>query len=65
MAQSAKCPTLDFGLGHDLMVCGFEPSVVLCADSMEPAWDSPSPSSSAPSPLILSLSLSLSLKINE
>ena len=21
MAQSMKCPTLDFGSGHDLMVC--------------------------------------------
>ena len=41
--------TLDFGSGHDLMICGLEPRVGLCADSAEPAWD------------ILSLSLSLPL----
>ena len=29
VAQSVKCRTLDFGLGHDLTVHG-----------MEPAWDS-------------------------
>ena len=27
MAQSVKRPTLDFGLGHDLAVHGFEPQV--------------------------------------
>ena len=26
----------DSGSGHDLMVCGFEPRVGLCADSSEP-----------------------------
>ena len=26
----------DFGQGHDLMVCGFEPRVGLCADSLDP-----------------------------
>ena len=26
----------DFGSGHDLTVCGFEPHVRLCADSSEP-----------------------------
>ena len=26
----------DFGSGHDLVVCGFEPHVGLCADSSEP-----------------------------
>ena len=31
-------------LGHDLMVHEFEPCVRLCADSVEPAWDSVSPS---------------------
>ena len=26
----------NFGPGHDLVVCGFEPRVGLCADSSEP-----------------------------
>ena len=43
MAQSVKCLSLDFGSGHDLMVCEFEPRVGLCADSVESAWDSASP----------------------
>ena len=47
-AQSAKRPTLGFVSGHDLTVRGFEPRVGLCADSVEPAWDSLSPSLSAP-----------------
>ena len=59
MAQWAKHLTLDFGSGHDLMVCEREPQVRLCTDSMEPAWDSLSPS------LFLPLPPSLSLKINE
>ena len=45
--------TLDFGSGHDLAVCEFEPHVGLDADSSEPAWDSLS--------LFISLSLSLPL----
>ena len=55
--------TLDFGSGHDLTVCGFEPRVGLCADRAEPACD--------PLPLLLStpallmLSLSLFLKTNK
>ena len=44
MAQTVKCPTLDFGSGHDLIVRGFEPHVGLCTDSEESAWDSLSPS---------------------
>ena len=32
----------DFGSGHDLAVCGFEPCVGLCADSSEPKPDSDS-----------------------
>ena len=40
VAQSAKCPILGFGLGHDLAVREFEPRVGLLADSVEPAWDS-------------------------
>ena len=57
MAQSVRCPTLGFSSGHYLFVLGFEPHVGLCADGVEPAWDSLSPSA----PLSFSLSLSLSL----
>ena len=54
----------DFGSGHDLTTCGFEPHcrAVLTAQNPEPASDSVSPSLSAPPPLELALSLSLSLK---
>ena len=52
VAQSVKCPTLDFSSGHDL------PSSVLSA---EPAWDSLCSSLS----LSLPLSFPLSLKINK
>ena len=54
MAQSVKCPTLDLGSGHDLMVREFELCVGLCADSVEPAGDS----LSLPLPRALFLSLS-------
>ena len=37
MAQSAKHLTLDFGSGHDLMVCEIVPCLGLCADGVEPA----------------------------
>ena len=40
VAHFVKCPTLDFGLGHELMVQGIEPCIRLCVDSMGPAWDS-------------------------
>ena len=56
MALLVKCSTLDFGSGHDLTVCEFEPYIRLCAESVEPAWDSrslPLPCSHAP---MLSLS---------
>ena len=33
-------PTLDLGSGHGLTVRGFKPQNGLCADGMEPAWDS-------------------------
>ena len=56
MAQWVKHPTLDFGSGHDLTVCRFEPHIGVCADGMEPAWDSQSPSLFAPPPLACSLS---------
>ena len=56
VAQSIKCPTFDFS-GHDFMVHEFEPHIRLCADSVEPAWDSLSfPLSDPPHPLSLSLS---------
>ena len=35
-----KHPTLDFGSGHDLTVREIEPCMGLCADGVEPAWDS-------------------------
>ena len=57
-AQSVKCPTFDFGSGHDLTVHELEPLVRLCADSEKPAWDSLWPSLSAPPPRVLALSLS-------
>ena len=60
MAQSVKHPTLDFGSGHDLTVREFEPDVGICADSVEPAWDSLSPSL----PLCSSPTCALSLKYN-
>ena len=56
VAQSVEHLTLDLGSGHDLTICGIEPHVGLCADSMEPTWDSVSPSLSAPPLLVLSLS---------
>ena len=32
VAQLVKHVTLDFGSGHDLMVCGIEPSLWLCSE---------------------------------
>ena len=64
MAQSVKHPTLDLGSGHDLMVHEIESQVVLCTDSIEPAWDSLSPSLSVPLSMH-SLSLFFSLSPNE
>ena len=42
-SQSAKHPTLDFGLGHDLRIVGLSP-VMDSVLSAESAWDSLSPS---------------------
>ena len=56
MAQLVKCPTLDFGLGHNLSVGEFEPRVGLHTDGAEPAWDSLSPWPSPPHTCALSLS---------
>ena len=55
MDQSIKRSTLDFGSGHDLMVCGIETHVRLCTVSPEPAWDFLSPSASGLPPLMLVL----------
>ena len=46
----------DSSSGRDLMVCGVVPLDGLCADSAEPAWDSPS----LAAPPLLALALSLS-----
>ena len=58
VAQMVKCPTLNFGSGHDVLVYEIQPHHVLCADSAEPARGSLSLS------LPLSCGLFLSLKIN-
>ena len=57
----------DFGSGHDLKVCEFEPRVGLSAVSAKPALDPLSPSLSlCPSPAhALSLSLPLKNKIKQ
>ena len=57
VAQLVKRPTQDFGSGHDLIVHEFEPHIRLCADSMEPAWNSFSPPSLHP-PLVQAHSFS-------
>ena len=62
---SCVAQALDFRSGHDLMICEIEPRAGLLADSMEPAWDSPSLSAPSPSTLTLPLSLSLSLSQNK
>ena len=53
MAQLVKCPTLEFGLGHDLTVHEIEPRVGLCAESLLRIL-----SLSLPSPPLSSLALS-------
>ena len=60
-----KRPSLDFGSGHDVMVCEIEPYTRLCDDSVEPAWHPLFSSLSAPPLLVLSLSLSLKIKKKE
>ena len=61
LGELVKCPTLDFGSGHDLTVCGFEPRTGLYADSAEPAWDSLSHSQLLPCSHVHTLSLSLQI----
>ena len=53
MAQSVEHWTVDFGSGHDLTVCEFDPTSG-SALTAQPAWDS----------LSSSLSLSLIIQIN-
>ena len=53
VAQLVKCPSLDFGSGHDLTVHGIKLCIRLYADSTESAWDSLSPS--LPLPYLLAL----------
>ena len=62
VAQSVKHQTLDFGSGHDLMICEFEPLVGLHADGVEPAWGSLSLLLSVPLPHTQVHSLSLKNK---
>ena len=67
VVQWVKQPTFGFslGLGHDLIVCEVEVHMGLCADSAEPAWDSPFLPLSLSLPPCLSLSLSLSLSVSK
>ena len=39
MVQLVKHLTLDFGSGHSLTVCEFEPRIGLHNGSVEPSWD--------------------------
>ena len=48
VARLVECLTFDFSSGHDLMVHECKPLMGLCADSVEPAWDSLFLSLSAP-----------------
>ena len=66
VAQLVKSPAVDFGSGHDLLVCKLDPCVRLCTltDSAEPAWDF-SPSLSAPPLLVLAVCVCLSLSQNK
>ena len=62
VAQLVKRLTLDFSSGHDLTVREIEPRVGLCADTVEPAWDSRSFPLSLPLPHSCSLSPPLKKK---
>ena len=55
----------DFSSGHDLEVHEFKPGIRLCADNVEPAWESLSPSFSAPPLLFLSLFQNKYIKIKK
>ena len=56
MARSFKCLTLDFGSGHNLTVCEFEPHIGFSAVRVEAASDHVSLSLSAPPLLVPFLS---------
>ena len=58
MAQSVKCPTLDFGSGHDLTARESKSLIGLCTHNAEASWYSVS-LSLCPSP-----ACSISIKIN-
>ena len=62
VAQLVQRPTLDFNSSHNVTVREIKPRTGLCADSIEPAWDSCSASLSAPPLFMLSFSL---FKINK
>ena len=65
VAQSVGPLALGFSSDRDLTVHGFKPHIRLCADSVGPAWDSPSLSlslSPLSAPLLLALPLSRSKK---
>ena len=64
VAQSGGRPTLDFGSGHNLAVCGTEPHIGLCAVGVEPIWYSFSSSLCLPFPCLHARSLSLSLSLS-
>ena len=65
MAQLLKCSGHDFDSGHDMKVCGIKPTVGLCSDSTEPAWDCLSPVSAPYALAHIRLSVSLCLKIKK
>ena len=66
VAQLVERPTLGFGSGHDLIVCGIAHRVVgLQADSVEPAWASLSLPFSLSLPPSPTCTLSPSLKISK
>ena len=48
LAQSVGRLAFDFGSAYDLTIRDIKPCIGLCADSVEPAWDSPSLSLSPP-----------------
>ena len=60
LAQLVKHLSFGFSMGHDVTVCEFELCIGLCADRMEPAWDSLSLPLSLSVPPLLVLLLSLS-----
>ena len=65
VAQVVKCPTLDFGSGHNLTVHGIKPQVRLPTDSVEPARDSLYLSFCSSPMLALAHSLSQNKTINK